>query len=248
MRGIQGGNEVNFANIPENAIAPVPLYPATAPLATTAVNVARKLAVPELRPGGGVGGGGDAVVSGPGALVPHGVHGELADGPELLLELRDTIGIVSSLDLLGVRFLAVETVRGEARQREIGVRVALGAAPGAVVALMLRRGMAPVAIGEAREMVRGHGVPTVALTPCVPDAMLMSSIVRPVKRVIASCWKISSELPSAAIPVSRPPASLTVANPPPDAMMPSGCSRPLPTRNSPRCRRTPSSCRRCRTA
>ena len=35
------------------------------------------------------------------------------------------------------------------RQREIGVRVALGAPPGGVVALMLRRGMTPVVVGLA---------------------------------------------------------------------------------------------------
>lgn len=52
--------------------------------------------------------------------------------------------LVTSIGVFGVMTYAVAQ-----RQREIGVRMALGAAPGAVVRLMLRQGVAPAVIGIA---------------------------------------------------------------------------------------------------
>ena len=74
--------------------------------------------------------------------------GEAASTPRFFTVLVSIFGVLA-LVLAAVGLYGVVSYVVSQRQREIGVRVALGAPPGGVVALMLRRGMAPVVAGLA---------------------------------------------------------------------------------------------------
>ncbi|HEU4630623.1 MAG TPA: ABC transporter permease [Gemmatimonadaceae bacterium] len=73
---------------------------------------------------------------------------ESASTPRFFTVLVSLFGALA-LVLAAVGLYGVVSYVVSQRQREIGVRVALGAAPGGVVALMLRRGMMPVIAGLA---------------------------------------------------------------------------------------------------
>ena len=73
---------------------------------------------------------------------------EAASTPRFFTVLVSIFGVLA-LALAAVGLYGVVSYVVGQRQREIGVRVALGAPPGGVVALMLRRGMTPVIAGLA---------------------------------------------------------------------------------------------------
>jgi putative ABC transport system permease protein len=73
---------------------------------------------------------------------------EAASTPRFFTVLVSLFGVLALL-LAMVGLYGVVSYVVNQRQREIGVRVALGAPPAGVVALMLRRGMTPVAAGLA---------------------------------------------------------------------------------------------------
>jgi predicted permease len=77
---------------------------------------------------------------------------EAASTPRFFTVLVSLFGALA-LALAAIGLYGVVSYVVSQRQREIGVRVALGAAPGGVVALMLRRGMLPVAAGLAAGIV-----------------------------------------------------------------------------------------------
>ena len=82
---------------------------------------------------------------------------------ELLATARFTTGLLVALGAVGL-LLAIVGIYGvvsyvvSLRTREIGVRVALGATPSKVVALVVRQGMRPVAIGVVVGVVAALGV------------------------------------------------------------------------------------------
>jgi len=111
------------------------------------------------------------------------VRGASVSGPRFLLLLISTFSavalIVAVIGVYGVMAYSVEQ-----RRQEIGVRVALGAAPRAVVALVLRQGMTPAFVGIGIGLVGGLLVTRVLRTllfqvgPSDPaNAVAVSAIV-----------------------------------------------------------------------
>jgi len=82
---------------------------------------------------------------------------------ELMATARFTTALLATLGCVGL-LLAVVGIYGvigyvvSLRTQEIGVRVALGATPAAVVALIVRQGMRPVLVGVAIGMIAAAGV------------------------------------------------------------------------------------------
>jgi predicted permease len=81
---------------------------------------------------------------------------EAASTPRFFTVLVTVFGAVA-LTLAAVGLYGVVSYVVRQREREIGVRVALGAPPGRVVGLMLRRGMIPVAAGLGVGLVAAVG-------------------------------------------------------------------------------------------
>jgi putative ABC transport system permease protein len=111
------------------------------------------------------------------------VRGASVSGPRFLLLLIAAFSVAALVvALIGVYGVMAYSV--EQRRQEIGVRVALGAAPRAVVGLVLRQGMAPAFIGILGGLVGGLMVTRVLRTllfqvgPDDPvNAVVVSAIV-----------------------------------------------------------------------
>jgi predicted permease len=90
-------------------------------------------------------------------------------------------GVALVLAVVGVYGVVAHAVGR--RMREIGVRVALGAGPGDVVALVLKRTMRPVVVGAAIGLLLGLGVAPVlssvlfGVSPLDPFALLVALLV-----------------------------------------------------------------------
>jgi putative ABC transport system permease protein len=91
------------------------------------------------------------------------VRGASLAGPRFLMLLISAFSAVALLvALIGVYGVMAYSV--SQRQREIGVRVALGAAPSSVVGLVLRQGMAPAVAGIALGLAGGLAISRVLRT------------------------------------------------------------------------------------
>ena len=120
------------------------------------------------------------------------VRGASLSGPRFLMLLIASFSAVALLvALIGVYGVMAYSV--SQRQREIGVRVALGAAPRSVVGLVLRQGMVPAVAGIALGLAGGLAISRVLrtllfqVTPGDPTtAIAVSSIVAVV--ALVACY------------------------------------------------------------
>jgi putative ABC transport system permease protein len=119
------------------------------------------------------------------------VDNSMSSERQLYVILRGLSGIALALAIVGVFSVVAYSV--QARTREFGVRVALGAAPAQVLTLVLRRGLMTVAVGSAIGVLGAMGLTrfmkallfeTTPYDPAVylfvPGILLLSTIV--------ACW------------------------------------------------------------
>lgn len=118
-------------------------------------------------------------------------------GPRFLTTL---VGLFALLALV----LAVTGVYGvlaygvSRRQREIGVRMALGASPGGVVTLVLRRGLAIAAAGAA-----GGLLAAVLLTRYLASLLVDVSNLDPLVFAVGTLALVAAAITASLIPARR---------------------------------------------
>jgi putative ABC transport system permease protein len=122
---------------------------------------------------------------------------------EMLATARFTTGLLATMGIVGL-LLAVVGIYGvvgyvvSLRTREIGVRVALGASPARVVALVVRQGMRPVLIGVA-----SGAVVAAAVTNVLASQLYGVGPTDPITFVSVAAIVAAAAVLAAALPARR---------------------------------------------